>query len=93
MIVVEYSPDATLTGILRTTLQTIRALSNESDLYLLVGLKHPMYEINRKCFVKFIKQGSICDEFDEDLARSIETFPSFEISLKEISRNTIFYPR
>jgi glycosyltransferase involved in cell wall biosynthesis len=93
MILIEYSPDAALTGILRVTLQIIRAISNYTDLYLVVGLQHPDYKIPRTCKVKFVSKESIKSVFDEELVQEIANLPVNDISLKEIEKFSIFYPR
>jgi len=93
MILIEYSPDAALTGILRTTLQIMRALSKYTDLYLVVGLQHPDYNVPRTCKVKFVSKESIKSIFDDELVKEISNLPIKEISLKEIEKFSIFYPR
>jgi glycosyltransferase involved in cell wall biosynthesis len=93
MIVVEYSPDKTLTGILRTTLKVIRALSSYSDVYLLMGLNFPHYKISKTCTVKLIRRNSINSIFDDELLEEIEKIHDFEVPLSLIEEHTIFYPR
>jgi glycosyltransferase involved in cell wall biosynthesis len=93
MVVLEYSPDKVLTGILRLTLQVIRALSKEADLYLLIGLPHPSYDVPRNCHIKFIKRNSIRSVFDEDLILEIRALPEQSLKRSELSNATIFYPR
>jgi len=93
MVVVEFSPDAKLTGILRFTVQVIRALAMTSDVYLLLGLQFPNYKVPRSCQVKLIKKGLTWSSFDEDFLDEIKSLPTFDIPRSEIERMTIFYPR
>jgi glycosyltransferase involved in cell wall biosynthesis len=93
MIVVEFTPDAKLTGILRFTMQVIRALSLKSDVYLLMGLQFPNYDVPRRCQVKLIKKGATSSSFDEDILAEIASLPIIEVPRNEIENMTIFYPR
>ena len=86
MVVVEYSPDANLTGILRFTVQVIRAL-------VLMGLQFPSYKVPRLCQVKLIKKGSISSSFDDDFLDEIKKLPTLDIPRSEIENMTTFYPR
>lgn len=93
MVVVEFSPDAKLTGILRFTMQVIRALAMISDVYLLMGMQFPNYKVPRGCQVKLIKKGSVSSSFDEDFLDEIKSLPTFDVPRSEIESMTIFYPR
>jgi glycosyltransferase involved in cell wall biosynthesis len=93
MIIIEYSPDREITGILRLTLRVIRALSIQTDIALLMGLEHPGYLVPDRCTIKIVKQNSLKSLFDDDLLLEIQCLPHKEVRRSEIEVRTIFFPR